>query len=459
MEFLFLAAGIAIGALIMWLLMRGKTQTAATDPRTAELDRQNAGLQAQLSTLNEERKRSEEHQKAQREKLEADLEMERAKVGVLTDQLGRKETELRGAEQRLQEQKAELEKLQQQFAKEFENLANRIFDEKSKKFTEQNRSQLDDLLKPFGEKIKDFEKKVNDVYVNETKERASLKEQIVQLHQLNQQMSKDAQNLTRALKGEAKTQGNWGEFILESVLEKSGLQKDREYRTQASYTSDEGSRYQPDVIIDLPDEKHLVVDSKVSLVAYERFISAETDEEKAAALKEHVLSVRKHIRDLGEKKYQDIYQLNSLDFVLLFMPVEPAFALSVQADPELFNDAFSKNIVIVSPTTLLATLRTVANIWRQEFQNRNVMRIAEEAAAMYDKFAGFTEAMIKMGKKMDESKSEYEDAMKRLSTGPGNVIKRIENLKKLGLKVNKEIHPKLVERAEDYSEEKDGNGQ
>lgn len=453
MEFLFLAAGIALGALIMWLFMRGKTQAVTADPHTAELDRQNAGLLAQLQTLNEERKRSEEQQKTLFAKMEADLELERGKVGVLTDQLGRKETELQGMTERLQEQKAELAKLQEQFSKEFENLANKIFEEKSKKFTEQNRTQLDDLLKPFGEKIKDFEKKVNDAYVNETKERASLKEQIVQLHSLNQQMSKDAQNLTRALKGESKTQGNWGEFILETVLEKSGLRKDQEYRTQQSMTSESGSRYQPDVIIDLPDEKHLVVDSKVSLVAYERFISAETEEEKAAALKEHVLSVRKHLKDLSEKKYQDLYQLNSLDFVLLFMPVEPAFALSVQADSELFNDAFSKNIVIVSPTTLLATLRTVANIWRQEYQNRNVIRIAEEASAMYDKFAGFTEAMLELGRNMDTSKKHYETAMSRLSTGPGNVIKRIENLKKLGLKVNKEIHPKLVERAEDESDE------
>lgn len=450
MEFLFLAAGLALGILIGWLFFRGKANTNnLPDPRVAELDRLNAGLSAQVNSLTDERKRGEEQQKALRDKLESELEIERAKVGVLTDQIGRKETELKAMLERLQEQKAELEKLQERFTKEFENLANKIFEEKSQKFTEQNRTQIDVLLKPLGEKIKDFEKKVDDVYKDETKERASLRGEIMKLHELNQQMAKEAHNLTRALKGESKTQGNWGEFILETVLEKSGLRKGQEYRTQQSFTSEAGSRQQPDVIIDLPDGKNMIIDSKVSLVAYERFIAAETEEEKMAALKEHTFSVRKHIKDLSDKKYQDLYQLNSLDFVLLFMPIEPAFAITVQADAELFNDAFTKNIIIVSPSTLLATLRTVANIWRQEYQNRNVQKIAEEAGAMYEKFVGFTEAMIDLGKRLDSSKELYSDAMKRLSTGPGNVIKRIENLKKLGLKVNKEINPKLVERAEE----------
>lgn len=452
MEFLFLAAGIAIGALVMWLYVKGRQTAQAPDTRALELDRENAALNAKLNTLSEERKRNDELQQNAVKKVEGELVHEREKVSMLTDSLARKESELASMEQRLNEQKAELEKLQQQFSKEFENLANRIFDEKSQKFTEQNKSQLDVLLKPLGEKIRDFEKKVTDVYNDENKERATLKGEINKLFELNQQMAKEAVNLTRALKGEAKTRGNWGEFILESVLEKSGLQKDREYRKQQSFRNEEGKLDLPDFIIDLPDEKHLVIDSKVSLVAYERFIAAETEEEKSAALKEHVLAVRRHIRDLSDKKYQDIYQLNSLDFVLLFMPVEPAFAISVQADGELFNDAFARNIVIVSPSTLLATLRTVANIWRQEYQNRNVLKIADEAAAMYDKFVGFTEAMLEMGKRLNSSVDFYTEAMKRLSTGPGNVIRRIENLKKLGLKVNKELNPKLVERAEETDE-------
>lgn len=456
MEFLFLGAGLALGFLIGWLFFRGKANgQSLPDPRVAELDRQNAGLSAQLQSLQDERKRSEEQQKNLYAKLENELELERAKVGVLTDQLGRKETELKGMLERLQEQKAELEKLQERFTKEFENLANKIFEEKSQKFTEQNRNQLDVLLKPLGEKIKDFEKKVDEVYKDETKERATLKGEIMKLHELNQQMAKEASNLTRALKGESKTQGSWGEFILESVLEKSGLRKGQEYRTQQSMNSESGARLQPDVIVDLPDGKHMVIDSKVSLVAYERFIAAESEEEKSAAIKEHTLSVRRHVKELSEKKYQDLYGLNSLDFVLLFMPVEPAFALSVQADPELFNDAFAKNIVIVSPSTLLATLRTVANIWRQEQQNRNVLKIAEEAASMYDKFVGFTEAMLELGRNMDQSKKHYETAMNRLSTGPGNVIKRMDNLKKLGLKVSKEFNPKLIERSGTEEEEQE----
>jgi DNA recombination protein RmuC len=457
---LFLLAGIGIGGVIAWLFLKGKTGTQATDPRAGELDRANADLSARVSLLGEEnkrlgaekeseRKRGDELVKALRDEKEKELQLEREQVNRFTELLARKDSETKALDQKLREQKEELDNLQQRFTKEFENLANRIFEEKSKKFTEQNKTQLDDVLKPLGEKIKDFEKKVNDVYVSDTKERATLKEQLNQLQLLNQQMSKDAQNLARALKGENKTQGNWGEFILSSVLEKSGLQKDREYRTQASYTGGDGDRLQPDVIIDLPDGKHLVVDSKVSLNGYERFISAETDEDRVLALKEHVLSLRRHIKDLSEKKYQDIYQLNSLDFVLLFMPVEPAFAAAVQADPELFNDAFAKNIVIVSPSTLLATLRTVANIWRQEFQNRNVLKIAEEAGAMYDKFASFTESMLEMGRRLDSSRDFYQEAMKRLSTGPGNVVKRIENLKKLGLKVSKQVSPKLVERADE----------
>ncbi|HLG02439.1 MAG TPA: DNA recombination protein RmuC, partial [Bacteroidia bacterium] len=411
MNLLFLSAGILIGVAFAWLYWRGKTM-ANEDPRVPELDRQNSALAAEVNYLKEdskrllaekemERKRAEQLVQVVREEKDRELAADREQINRLTDLLARREAELKGLDQKLREQKEELEKLQQAFTKEFENLANKIFEEKSKKFTEQNKTNIDGMLKPLGEKLKDFEKKVNDVYVADSKERATLKEQLSQLHVLNQQMSKDAQNLARALKGESKTQGNWGEFILETVLQKSGLTKDREYRTQQSFSNENGSRFQPDVIIDLPDEKHLVIDSKMSLLAYERFCSSDTEDERLLALKEHTASVRRHIKELSEKKYQDLYQLNSLDFVLLFIPVEPAFAAAVQADGEIFNDAFSKNIVIVSPSTLLATLRTVANIWRQENQNRNVMKIADEAAAMYDKFVLFTESMIEMGRRLD----------------------------------------------------------
>jgi DNA recombination protein RmuC len=453
-DLLYLIAGIIIGGIISWLIFRGRTPAIGVDPRTAELDRQNAGLLAQLNAATDERKRSEETQKLNREKLEADLELERGKVGVLTDHLARKEAELNAIEKRLQEQKSELENLQKQFTEKFENLANRIFEEKSKKFTEQNKTQLDDLLKPLGEKIKDFEKKVTDVYVDENKERATLKGEITKLFELNQQMAKEANNLTRALKGETKTQGNWGELILETILEKSGLKKGYEYLAQGAYTTSEGKRVLPDVVINLPDGKHIVLDSKVSLIAYERYFSATDDEEeKAGALKDHISSVRKHMKDLSEKNYQTLYSLNSIDFVLLFMPIETAFSLALHSDQELFHDAIGRNIVIVSPSTLLATLKTISYLWTQEKQNRNVIQIADEAASMYEKFVGFTEALIDIGKKMDDSKKSYELAMGRLTTGPGNVVKRIENLKKLGLKVTKSLDQKLIARSEESEEE------
>jgi DNA recombination protein RmuC len=436
MDFLYLVVGIIIGAVISWLFFRGKSPAPTIDPRTAELDRENAKLSAQLNAITAERKKSDDQ-----------LIVLQNNSTELSKKLSAKEAEMTGLEKRLQENKAELENLQDQFKKEFENLANKIFEEKSKKFTEQNKTQIDDLLKPLGEKIKDFEKKVNDVYVSEGKERATLKEQLVQLQQLNQQMSKDAQNLTNALKGENKSAGNWGEMILQSILEKSGLRKDEQYRTQETFFDLDGRKSQPDIIIDLPGNKHLVIDSKVSLVAYERFASAENEEEKSVAIKEHIASVRKHVKELSDKNYQKIYQLNTLDYILLFMPIEPAFSAALQNDKELFNYAFDKNIVIVSPINLLVTLRTVDNFWKQELQNRNVLQIADEAAAMYEKFVGFTDAMIDVGKKMDDGKKSYEIAMGRLATGPGNVVKKIENLKKLGLKVAKSIDPKLIERS------------
>jgi DNA recombination protein RmuC len=451
----YLIFGILIGVLIGWLFFRGKTVTVGIDPRTTELEKQNAALSAQLAAIADERKRNEENHKNFTGKIESELELERGKVGVLTDHLARKEAELNAVEKRLQEQKSELENIQKQFTEKFENLANRIFEEKSKKFTEQNKTQLDDLLKPLSEKIKDFEKKVTDVYNDENKERATLKGEIIKLFELNQQMAKEANNLTRALKGETKTQGNWGELILETILEKSGLKKDYEYRAQEGFTTSEGKRLLPDIIVNLPEGKHIVIDSKVSLIAYERYVSLETEEERAPLLKEHIISVRKHVKDLSEKNYQKIYELNAIDFVLLFMPVEPAFSLALHSDQELFHDAIGKNIVIVSPSTLLATLKTISYLWQQEKQNKNVIQIADEAAAMYEKFAGFTEALIEIGRKMDDSKKSYETAMGRLSTGPGNVIKRIENLKKLGLKVNKSIDPKLVERANETDEDAD----
>ena len=436
LDIVYLIVGIAIGVIATWLILKSKFSTVSIDPRTVELDRENAKLTAQLNSIIAERKKSDDQL----------IVLQNTSID-LNKKLSAKEAEMIGLEKRLLENKAELENLQEQFKKEFENLANKIFEEKSKKFTEQNKTQIDDLLKPLGEKIKDFEKKVTDVYNDENKERATLKGEITKLFELNHLMAKEANNLTKALKGETKTQGNWGEFILETVLEKSGLRKDHEYRTQTSLTGEEGNRLQPDVIINLPDEKHLIIDSKVSLIGYERFISSETEEEKMLALKEHVSSLRKHIKDLSEKNYQKLYQINSLDFVLLFMPIEPAFAAAIMADNELFNDAIAKNIVIVSPSTLLATLRTIASIWRQENQNKNAQEIARLGGNMIDKLTSFIEDLIDVGKKMDAAKFTYEEAMKKLHSGRGNVITTAEKMKLLGAKADKSIPQTLVERA------------
>jgi DNA recombination protein RmuC len=348
---------------------------------------------------------------------------------------------------KLAEQQKNLEELQQRFTLEFSHIANKILDEKSAKFTAQNQTNLDSILSPLKANIKSFEEKVDKVYQTEAAERSQLKGVIFQLMDQSKQIQVDANNLTKALKGDNKKQGNWGEVILERVLERSGLIKDREYRIQASLNSAEGARLQPDVVIDLPDEKHLIVDAKISLVAYERLMSAETEEEKLINLKQHLLSVKSHIDGLAGKNYQNLYQINSPDFVLLFIPIESSFSVTVQADNELFNYAWDRKVVIVSPTTLLATLRTIASIWKVDRQNKNVFEIAEEAGSLYDKFVGFLEDMEKIGKHIDLTQKAHDDAFKKLQYGNGNLIGKVEKIKKLGAKTksSKQIDSKFLE--------------
>lgn len=347
---------------------------------------------------------------------------------------------------KLAEQGKNLEELQQKFSLEFANLAHKILDEKTAKFTAQNQANLDTILNPLKANIKSFEEKVDKVYQAEAAERNHLKGVIFQLMDQSKQIQNDANNLTKALKGDNKKQGNWGEVILERILERSGLIKDREYRLQASLNSAEGARLQPDVIIDLPDEKHLIVDAKISLVAYERLINAETEEEKLINLKQHLLSIKNHIDGLAGKNYQNLYQINSPDFVLLFMPIESSFSITVQADTELFNYAWDRKVVIVSPTTLLATLRTIASIWKVDRQNKNVFEIAEEAGSLYDKFVGFLADMEKIGKHLDLTQKAHEDAFKKLQYGSGNLIGKAEKIKKLGAKTksSKQIDSKFL---------------
>lgn len=464
MEIILTLCGFVAGALLMWLVMRGRTATVV-DPRMAEVERANAVLHSEKKLALEEVTRLRDALKHEQERLETLRTAERAQAAAASDLLQKEKQELTAQlatqteanlklNERLQEQRKEIEQVNERLKNEFEVLANKILDEKSQKFSTQNRDQLDILLKPLGEKLQAFEKKVNDVYVAETAERASLKEQLAQLHQLNQQMTTEAANLTRALKGDSQKRGAWGEYILTSILEKSGLVADREYKLQQSITTEENQRHRPDVIIYLPEGKHLVIDSKVSLVAYERYTSAETDEERTAALREHVTAVRKHITDLGTKNYQQLYSLNSLDFVLLFMPVEPAFAAALQGDAELFNVAFDKNIVIVSPSTLLATLRTVASIWRQENQNRNALEIARQSGKLYEKFVGFTEDLRKIGRKLEEAQAAHQEAFSKLDTGRGNLVRSAEKLKKLGAKTTKSLSAEFqADDADDDAED------
>ena len=358
------------------------------------------------------------------------------------------QADYKNLEAKLKEQKAEVSELNERFANEFKNLANQIFEEKSKKFTDQNKTNLQDILSPLKERIGEFQKKVEDSNKEGAERNASLIQQIKHLSELNKQITKEAENLTNALKGDAKTQGNWGEVVLERILEKSGLEKGREYETQVSEVGEDGRRYQPDVVVKLPDHKHIIIDSKVSLVSYERSTTADNDETRFKELKLHIQSIRNHVKGLSEKNYQNLYGLDGLDFVLLFIPIEPAFTLAVQQDPELFNEAYAKNIVIVSPTTLIATLRTISSIWKQEYQNKNAMEIARQGGALYDKFVAFTEDLKKVGTQLKTTQTTYEASMKKLYEGTGNLVKRAEDIKKLGAKTSKQIDSRLLDRSD-----------
>ncbi|MEO5570023.1 MAG: DNA recombination protein RmuC [Bacteroidia bacterium] len=389
-----------------------------------------------------------EQLKEQLKSFEKNLDDERLKSTKLNSDLSEARTMNQNFEDKLKTQKEELNDLQIRFTKEFENLANKILEEKSSKFTEQNRANLDVILNPLKEKIKDFEQKVELAYKAESAERNTLKGEIRNLVELNKKISEEANNLATALKGDNKQQGNWGEVVLEKILERSGLVKDQEYKTQFVTTNDEGDRIKPDVVVFLPDEKHIVIDSKVSLVAYDAFVNSAAAEDRARFRKAHIDSVRSHIKLLGEKNYQTASGLNTPDFILLFIPIESSFSVAIQADQEIFNYAWDRKIVLVSPSTLLATLRTISSIWKQERQTRNALQIAEEGGKLYDKFVGFVEDLVRVGRKMDEAKTDYTEAMKKLTDGTGNLVKRAEKMKELGAKAGKSLPQQIIERAE-----------
>lgn len=336
---------------------------------------------------------------------------------------------------------------EQRLSEQFENLANRIFEHSNRRVDEQNRQSLNSLLTPLREQLDGFRRQVQDSFGQEAKERHTLAHEIRNLQQLNEQMTREAINLTRALKGDNKTQGNWGEVVLTRVLEASGLREGYEYETQVSIETENRARMQPDVIVRLPQGKDVVVDAKMTLVAYERYFNAEDDYTRELALQEHIASVRNHIRLLGRKDYQQLPGLRTLDYVLMFIPVEPAFLLALDRQPELINEALKNNIMLVSPTTLLVALRTIANLWRYEHQSRNAQQIAERASRLYDKMRLFIDDMSAIGQSLDKAQDNYRQAMKKLSSGRGNLLAQTEAFRHLGVEVKREINPDLVEQA------------
>lgn len=364
-------------------------------------------------------------------------------------ELTRKESEINNLISKLAEHKNEVENLQEKFSKDFEILANKILEEKSEKFTTKNKENIAQILNPLKEKITSFEKKIEDTHKESIDRHAALRQQILGLKDLNEQMSKEAVNLTKALKGDSKKQGDWGEYQLETLLEKSGLTKEIHYTTQGGLRDDEGNLKKPDFIINLPDNKHLIIDSKVSLTNYESYFNAENELDEEIALKKHIVSIRKHYKELGEKRYSDLYGMNTPDYVLMFVPIEPALMLVLQEEKNIYLDALDKNVVLVSTSTLLATLTTVASIWKQEDQKRNVLEIAKESGLLYDKFEGLLQDLIKIGKSIQNSQDGYQSAMNKLSSGRGNLISKIENLKKLGAKTKKSIPENLLQRSKE----------
>ena len=429
--FLTIVFSAAIGAYLGMLFTRLKTNSEKSTLK----ERENQ-LQITIENL-----------KQSLDKVESERENIRQEKEFLNSELTRRNTEFEILHQKNEEQKNEVEKLQEKFTKEFENLANKIFDEKSTKFKQQNKESLENLLNPLQEKIKIFEKRVEDTNKESIGRHSELKEQIKNLSQLNLQMSKDADNLTKALKGDSKMQGNWGELILTRILEKSGLEKGREYTLQDSHVSPEGKRLQTDVLIHLPDGKKMIIDSKVSLVGFERFVSEDDDTLKQQYLKQHITSIKRHVDQLSSKNYQFLVD-ESPDTVFMFIPIEPAFAIASAHEPNLYEEAFDKQVIIVTPATLLAALRLVDNLWQNDRQKQNALEIANQAGALYDSFTNLTDELIKIGKQIGTVQNSYEGAMKKL-TGRGNLIKRVEMLKKLGAKASKAIDSKLLNRAEE----------
>ena len=432
MDVIYLLIGLGAGFSIGVLYTKSKTpkQTEPTD------------LSGYVS------KELYESEKQRLVKEEAETKVKEEQIGNLKADVSSKNTLIETLQGKLAEEGKRLETQQKQMQSQFENMANAILEKKSEKFAEQNQKNIDQILKPLGEKIKSFEESVENKYVKDQESRAGLAKQITLLQEANLKISQDAINLTNALKGDSKAQGDWGELQLEVLLEKSGLSKDIHFRTQNSEKDEDGREKRPDCIIDLPDHKNLIIDSKVSLKAYEQFINAPDDTEKNIFLKKHLESLKNHIRDLASKDYPKLYSINAPDYVLMFVPIEPALISALQEDPEIFNLALSKNIILVSTSTLMATMRTVSFIWQQENQKKNVLEIARQSGALYEKFCGFVTDLESVGKAIENASKKYEAAQSKLHSGRGNLVNSVEKIKKLGAKTNKSISQEILDKSE-----------
>jgi len=439
MDYFLAPLALIVGFLVAWFICLGKRATLKS---TFDLTEKNL-----LSVQNELKMQKSVAQEMLRMKLEElqRLEMQLASQLEIANNRGIELATLKAVNENLAEklenQKGEIEKLQKRLTTEFENIATKILKERSDEFSLSNHKNLSDILNPLKERIQLFEKKVDETYDTELRDKISLREEVRKLTELNTRVSQEANNLTKALKGDVKKQGNWGEVILERVLERSGLTKGQEYEREEVVDGADSSVQRPDVIIHLPDNKHIIVDSKVSLVAYERFVSAETDEHRVTHLKDHINSLRSHVKLLSEKNYQNAQNLNTPDFVLMFLPIEASFSVAVQGDGEIFSYAWERKIVIVSPTTLLATLRTITSIWKQENQTKNAQEIARLSGSLYDKFIGFAEDMAKIKVNIDRTSGAYDDAMKKMKDGNGNIIRTAEKIKELGAKTGNKSLP------------------
>jgi len=423
MEILFLLSGLGLGLFLSYILLSQRFMR-----HKFELEKEKSLWAERSQVLLKEK-----------EVLTLQIQQLRSEHSIQSQQLARAEADFSHLQEKLQLQKKEMENLQQKFTVEFENIASKILKQNTIDFSAAHQKDIAELLTPLKDKIQTFEKKVEDTYEKGLKDQTDLKAELKKLHDLNLKISDEANNLTKALKGDVKKQGNWGEVILERILERSGLTEGREYQKQESTLSENGQRFQPDVVIHLPDSKHIVVDSKVSLVAYERLVNADQEKDRTAFVKEHLLSVRSHIKNLSEKHYQHSPNFNSPDFVLLFIPIESSFSIAVQKDQDLFSYAWDNKVVIVSPSTLLATLRTIASIWQQENQTRNALEIARQSGALYDKFVAFVADMESIGKSLDNTRKTYDSAVNKLYSGSGNLIRRAENIRKLGAKTSKSL--------------------